>query len=1021
MKRVLLILLGLFIFGVLVLYITATNSGVQTAVVRAILKDSFGEDTTIGSFRFTPGRLYISDLESLSADDAIVSMERLEVRFRVRPLFGGNVFVNSIALDNLVLDLRNVKTTEKDPKTETEQRRVERTTERVTRDPSDVREPTIRADRSSPDPVDYDEIIRTLESLKFPQRVQLGSLNMSGKVLLPEDGVVNFSVSGGDFRSGQDASIQSQIHFSGMTTEDFPVQNASFKGKFAFASDADGQIRQLSFQSESSALLADFPESPVSLTTLFRIEISEENIVSLLANITAPAFERSSELLIANLVLNPNEKSVTGDWSLNVSSLDARPWLGDLEIPEGTIAGRGILEVRDQDAKFSSELNVDASNLQILDPAFANHDTVRFTSVLSGEANQERAFIESLATTLEFPQGQELFSFLNLQPIEFDQSEEKVHLADSSLPLFRLALASLPFDLIDVLVPEMSISAGNSGAEFELFFDPNTEAVSLLTKTPFFIENLSLANAEGPLLEQVSLSLTPFLKAQNNEAEFGIEQLSITDASGDLVSLQQKMYASPDAAEGIPEFLMESTGEVNLAGLLRQPLLADLNNLNQGNLNYSLTAKALPPKVDLILNTRFTDGIIASTGESIGTLALDFKVEAEELNDDEGKVSLMGPLTLTVGDRVSDLNVDSSFSLTEDLISGVTSLQSTLLDIDDFQRLAEAFSPPREEAPLVERIQDIRGRIADFRAEKEPVEEKEEFSLEGIAADFSIKLEQVRFQQIPLLTDFSFQSRLDRSGIQIETLEARLREAVLGVSGGLLLRDQPDQPPFRLGLGLQLANLDLGRLLRELQPDRKPTLDTTLSLNGRIASDGPDLGAVLRGIGGQFAVEAGEGKLRALRREGTSGTAASIGGAVLGAVGRRSGEGSGAQAVNEIADLFAEIPFEQFRMQLEREPSDIFGLSDLLIIGRDLKIEGAGFIRPEEDTAITESPLELRLNLAARNRLANQFARLGLVGEADEQEFRALTRPVTIRGTLTRPDATSLWTLLAEAAIRSQL
>jgi hypothetical protein len=67
------------------------------------------------------------------------------------------------------------------------------------------------------------------------------------------------------------------------------------------------------------------------------------------------------------------------------------------------------------------------------------------------------------------------------------------------------------------------------------------------------------------------------------------------------------------------------------------------------------------------------------------------------------------------------------------------------------------------------------------------------------------------------------------------------------------------------------------------------------------------------------------------------------------------------------------------------------------------------------------SPLDASVSLATRQDMSILFDGMGLLREdEDSGGYRALSRPITITGTLSEPDTSDLWLMLDEAAANAR-
>jgi hypothetical protein len=124
------------------------------------------------------------------------------------------------------------------------------------------------------------------------------------------------------------------------------------------------------------------------------------------------------------------------------------------------------------------------------------------------------------------------------------------------------------------------------------------------------------------------------------------------------------------------------------------------------------------------------------------------------------------------------------------------------------------------------------------------------------------------------------------------------------------------------------------------------------------------------------------------------------------------------RAIGRILDRLGELRFEEAEFVLARTGADRLELENVLVRGPELRVRASGSLeRSGPEQPVVLSPLEISAEIAARGDVGILFDGMELLEEtADTAGYRALTRPIAIRGTPAAPDAEEFWALLEEGA-----
>ena len=107
----------------------------------------------------------------------------------------------------------------------------------------------------------------------------------------------------------------------------------------------------------------------------------------------------------------------------------------------------------------------------------------------------------------------------------------------------------------------------------------------------------------------------------------------------------------------------------------------------------------------------------------------------------------------------------------------------------------------------------------------------------------------------------------------------------------------------------------------------------------------------------------------------------------------------GITAMSLAIPYFKDIHFDSFTLKLDKPEDKTINISQLLIQGDNLKINGKGSIASTNLNDLIKKPLMLTLEFGARGRLIDYLETLGLLTSMiDTNGFRTLNKSIKIGG-----------------------
>jgi hypothetical protein len=122
-----------------------------------------------------------------------------------------------------------------------------------------------------------------------------------------------------------------------------------------------------------------------------------------------------------------------------------------------------------------------------------------------------------------------------------------------------------------------------------------------------------------------------------------------------------------------------------------------------------------------------------------------------------------------------------------------------------------------------------------------------------------------------------------------------------------------------------------------------------------------------------------------------------------GIIGKPQGSDT-ALAVSEIAKLLNSVSFDSIKLQIERAPDLSFKLTSLEVLSPILRMTGTGSIASKGTEDIQNAPMNIVLQLGAKNELGFLLQRVNMLGATkDEKGYQIMSRTFNIGGTASKP------------------
>lgn len=626
------------------------------------------------------------------------------------------------------------------------------------------------------------------------------------------------------------------------------------------------------------------------------------------------------------------------------------------------------------------------------------------TANLEGRHEGQTLQLAKLSSTVN-RDGNVLLAALDLQqPVRADLKASTFAVPNPTATALRLRLGEIPLAWAEPFVAQSKLSGQLGGGTLEVALR-TVEDVTLTTAEPLTLRGVT-AVIEGKTLAQ-TLDLDANLTAtkRGETVTYDLRRIEVKQGQTSLAALNVAGEAKLGAK-------LSATAKGNLdadvAALMRQPMLAPYATLARGRVTAAFEA---------------SHGDATSAKAAIAAKNLVAKLENRALGDVEltltanvkpdGSGAVTLPLTLTNGPRKSDVAIDGTFGKASDqktfLFTG--KVASNQLFVDDFQPLAglaPASEAPKTPAPATPRPS------APPATTPKPGRDTEPF-WKGVNGKVDVDLKRVVYGK-----DYVISAKggavITDSKLSLDGLEGKFKDNPFKLAAGLNFAAQQPQP-YSLTGSADIQNFDVGEFLRAANPNEKPALDTKATLSAKLNGTGGNLTEVGKNAFGKFELTGTKGTMYLLERKGTAGTIVNLGAAALSILGAARGSDTTA-ALGEIAKLLNAVQFETVKLQIERGADLQFKLTSLEVLSPFLRITGSGAVASKNLDDIQNAPMNIVLQLGAKDQLGFLLNRVRLLGtNQDEKGYNLMSRTFTIGGTPSKPDNSALWKILGEAAV----
>jgi len=635
------------------------------------------------------------------------------------------------------------------------------------------------------------------------------------------------------------------------------------------------------------------------------------------------------------------------------------------------------------------------------------------TALPSGESAVDLAAgkieLRHFTATLTDNAGAPYFQATVLRAFGFDLATNLTTGHDkSATDLMRFTFGRVPFG--HIASGEPGAQLGGKVEQGDFLLTAEGDKLALHAVAPFKLADFSLTQDGQPALTGLAVEALPVFELTGGiGGRVQTGEVTVRDARGASVATFRG-EGTHTAAAGLHGNL---TFALEVPALARQPLFAGTEAVGQGHASGEIrVALGTTRQVEARLTV---NGLVsAASGQSLPVANLSFRAVAQA----DGKLSLQAPLLLDRGGQRSDLNFSleltpagRNFAVEGKLTGEHMELGDALSMFGVFlptaasveQPAAPAGPPPAVAADTVAAWSHFSGQLA---LDVKSVTQGKDWSMTGLTG--LLQLSPTRVALTRLDAAFGEKSRFKSTG-----------ELNFGTGA----------QPYTLAGDFFLTEFDAGKFFKAIDPVKPAALEGIFAVNGHLEGQGATVGQTAAQTRGRFDLTSRQGVFRGLQRTSSkvsmTSKAVELGASVFGSIfgsdkvtkAAEKVAGS-AYFVDQLAQSVGELKYDQLSLRLVRDAALNVTLEDISLIAPEIRLLGKGTVTYVEGKPLLEQPLNLSLAFAGRGKIEQLLGKLRLLdGTKDELGYAKTQLPVTIAGSLAKPDPSGFFTKIATAKL----
>jgi len=717
--------------------------------------------------------------------------------------------------------------------------------------------------------------------------------------------------------------------------------------------------------------------------------------------------ERDNELFQAELADQGADSGLTGAWVAAVDSTHLSHLMLGRGLPQFSLRGQGqIVATRElDDISLAGTVEALMGDLSVIKPELGGLGEL--TTQVDFAVRQAGADTRITELVISATGAAPVAQARLLQGVELGRDAYELRVESPHDPVWELDLQGIPLAWLQPWLAPWVLDAKPLAGKLLGLVTP--QGLRVITSEPLRLDEFALAEAGNTLIDRGEIEIEMGAEVTTAGWQVELGRVSIAREGQESITLQARGGRLQDDA-GVTKLVGRL--EADIAAAAQWPGLTDLMELTSGRMTAEFGV-GLSERLSIATALSIDDLNGPRSEGALPTLEADARLDVLA----DGVIELHLPAVISQGVQHSDItlnlraepqmggwNFESSVSGSEIHIADLQALLAVLSADENVVQWSDqetATLRPVQVQPAVPFWRDLTGTV-------------------------QTNFGQVLMDDAPAITRFTGQVEISTDQVTLPQVSAQI-----GTEGNLLatgsLTHRAEGTSHYEGRGnISLTDVAIDPWLRWFDPTQVPVmsgrvnLDATWQAAVEQLSDLPSAGE----LSAQLTSSGGE--IRALGVEienyiQTGQTVAALG-ALLGSftgneeIQQQAGR---MQSAADAAAALSLVAFDQLSLNLDRAVNGDIILSDLSLISPSLRLLGEGRITYRPNLAFWLQPLEITLNLSARDQLGAALQQLGLLNsEADSLGYLPLISSFTLDGSLARIGTTELQDLITRRLLR---
>lgn len=682
---------------------------------------------------------------------------------------------------------------------------------------------------------------------------------------------------------------------------------------------------------------------------------------------------------------------VEGTWRVALTAADLAPFTLGFAVPDFAAGGDGTVAInaRDGGVMVAGALQVSTTDLRPLHAGLGAVEPLEAAIEFEARRVGDNVRVTRLRTVVTGRQP--VMELTTRQGLEYSLSTGELRVADPDAELVDINVQGVPLAWAEPFLDGYAVSGGAvQGAWTAAARDGG---FSLRPTASLRVGKVTVRSGQQTLVQDLDIAASISGEFLPSGWQARVEQGQVATGRQRLLSFDARAgrAAAPGAA-----LVATSRYTADLGGWLAQPGAAQFRVFRSGTAVGEFIV-ALSEKIELAAELEVAN-LVGPDGEALPQTAIDVRADVGA----DGRVEAHVPVRVTQNGRASDLTLDAQARPAGDGWHLTALAAGQHLFLQDLELLL---------LPLAAREGAAEPEIPGGPAGR-PI-------WSGLEGQLSFTFGTVVYSEALTVTNVTGEIELGPEALEIAGLQAALPTGgEFRFQGGLQFEPQAAEPYVLRG-EVAASGVEVGNLMTALAPGSTPPVEGRFDLVSTVTGRAADLAALAENTNAEARLSSRGGTLRALSVTVAEYTrSASALANVAGLIGSLTGDtrAQRVKAALDLADQLANLNFDQLNIEITREAGDEIRVKDLSLISPAIRLLGSGTIGDQPGRALWHEPLNLRLQLSAREGVAENLRTLRLLQEtADTLGYLPMSEELTLEGSLANISRAQLQSLISRA------